>query len=106
MTEKIISILTSIESAEQAEYITRALLQKRLAACVQQTVGLSTYHWHGNIETSEEYYLHIKTCTTLQAELVAWLEENHPYDTPEIIILEAQASKDYHAWLHSETNKA
>ena len=102
----MITILTSVEHAEQAQQMAHTLLQQRLAACIQQTSGTSIYRWHGDIEQCEEFYLLIKTRVELKDVVIHWLQKHHPYDTPEIIVLEAQASTAYHAWLHSETNKA
>ena len=101
----MIMILTSIDQAKQAQWMTDQLLEKRLAQCIQQTSGLSTYHWQGKLECSQEYYLHIKTTSALKNEAVKWLEKNHPYETPEIIVLKGECSKDYSAWLSEEILK-
>jgi len=105
MSDNMIIILTSVDQAEQAQWVAQQLLEKHLAACVQQTSGTSTYHWKGGIECSQEYYLHIKTSVALQEELVLWLENNHPYDVPEIVVLEGLCSKAYGQWLHSSLHR-
>jgi len=104
MTNHILIIITSVDSREQAEYICKTLLQAKLAACIQQTHGVSHYQWQGKLEVADEYYLHIKTSPARKQEVIAWLEQHHPYETPEIITLNAQASRKYSAWLHNETS--
>jgi len=102
----MISILTSIDQTEQAQWMTQKLLEKHLAACVQQTSGTSTYHWQGKLECSQEYYLHIKTSPDLKDQVIAWLEQNHPYEIPEIIIMEGACSKRYGEWLFETVLKS
>jgi len=104
MTQMII-ILTSIDQAEQAQWITQQLLEKRFAACVQQTSGTSSYRWLGKLECSQEYYLHIKTTPELKEQVIAWLEQHHPYETAEIIVLEGGCDKDYGEWLSASVSK-
>ncbi|MDX8398376.1 MAG: divalent-cation tolerance protein CutA [Mariprofundaceae bacterium] len=99
-------IITSVEQQQQAQYITEQLLTKQLAACIQQTSGLSTYHWQGKLQNSREYYLHIKTRPELTTQVIDWLEQHHPYNTPEIITIKAQASLAYSDWLYKETQDA
>jgi periplasmic divalent cation tolerance protein len=103
---QMIMILTSIDQAEQAQWITQQLLEKRLAACIQQTSGTSSYRWQGKLECSQEYYLHIKTTPELKEQVIAWLEQHHPYETPEIIVLEGVCSKDYGNWLSEAVLKS
>jgi periplasmic divalent cation tolerance protein len=103
---QMIMILTSIDQAEQAQWITQQLLEKRLAACVQQTSGTSSYRWQGKLECSQEYYLHIKTTPELKEQVIAWLEQHHPYETPEIIVQERVCSEAYGEWLSASVSKS
>jgi len=101
MSDKMmISILTSIDQAEQAQWMTKQLLEKHLASCIQQTSGTSTYRWQGKLECSQEYYLHIKTTMELKNKVIEWLEKHHPYETPEIVIFKGECSKAYGEWLY------
>lgn len=102
MSDKmIISVLTSVDQAEQAQWIGQQLLEKHLAACIQQTSGTSTYHWQGKLECTQEYYLNIKTTPDLKDRVITWLEQYHPYETPEIIVLEGSCGSRYGQWLYS-----
>jgi len=104
MPNRICLIQTSVETADQARLLADGLLDARLAACVQITAsGESHYHWRGGREQSTEYYISIKTRPQLQAAVVGWLEANHPYELPEIVCLDAEASPAYAAWVRDET---
>ncbi len=99
----MIIILTSIDDKSKAKAIAQALVESKLAACVQISAqGLSVYQWQGKACQEKEYYLSIKTDEAHQDKVVAWLKANHPYDTPEIISLNAKASAEYQHWLQSE----
>ena len=99
----MIIILTSIDDKSKAKAIAQALVEAKLAACVQISAqGMSVYQWQGKVCKDKEYYLSIKTDEIHQADVTAWLKANHPYDTPEIISLNAKASAEYQHWLQSE----
>lgn len=87
---------------EAAENMAQALLARKLAACIQiSAAGTSFYTWQDDVCKDQEFYLHIKTDKQHFKEAMLWLKNNHPYDTPEIICLNAKASRDYHNWLSS-----
>jgi len=97
-------VLTTLPSREAAETIARALVESRLAACVQLVDGLrSIYRWDGRIDESAEVQLIAKTTPAAAPALVDRLRALHPYDVPEILTLEATASATYAAWLRDET---
>ena len=104
MMEEYIQVITAIEKREDAEKIANALVEKRLAACVQ-IVGpiVSTYWWKGNIERAEEWLCIIKSKKDLYDVLEKSIKEIHPYETPEIFALSiAAGSEDYLKWLSRE----
>ncbi len=107
MMEEYIQVVTAIEKREDAEKIAKALVEKRLAACVQ-ILGpiVSTYWWKDNIETAEEWLCVIKSKKDVYEELEKSIKEIHPYETPEIFALPVVAgSKDYLKWLSNEVKK-
>ncbi|MDP2952779.1 MAG: divalent-cation tolerance protein CutA [Chloroflexota bacterium] len=107
MSEEYIQVFTTTEKREDAERIARALVEKRLAGCVQ-IIGpiASTYRWKGAIETAEEWLCFIKSKKALYGELEKAIVEIHPYETPEIIALPIVAgSKGYLEWLGGELRK-
>ncbi len=104
MMEEYIQVITAIEKRADAEKIANALVEKRLAACVQ-IVGpiVSTYWWKGNIERKEEWLCIIKSKKELYDVLEKAITEIHPYETPEIFALSVVAgSNDYLKWLSRE----
>lgn len=90
--------------ADRAEEIARALLEARLAACVNVVPGLaSLYWWKGEICRDGESLLVIKTREGLLARLEGKLAEVHPYDTPEVLALPVvEGAGRYLAWLRGE----
>lgn len=86
---------------QEAERIARAVLDKRLAACVNIVGGVkSLYWWKDNIEKSDETLLIIKVPTELYPELERHLVEVHPYDTPEVLALDVvDGSRSYISWV-------
>jgi len=104
---KINQVITTTETKADAQAIADALVERRLAACVQ-VIGpiTSTYRWQGEIETAEEWLCVIKSRQDLYDVLEAAIREVHPYDVPEILAVPVVAgSKDYLAWLDSELRK-
>jgi periplasmic divalent cation tolerance protein len=97
-------VLTTLPSREAALPIARALVEERLAACVQLIDGLrSIYRWEGRLDESAECQLVAKAPAAISPALVDRLRGLHPYQLPEILTLEATASDAYAAWLHAET---
>jgi len=103
MTDKIV-VLSTCASAEEAQGIARALVEKRLAACVNVIPGIrSVYRWKDAIEDEEEVLLFIKTSRALLEELREEIERLHSYELPEIIALTVvDGSERYLAWMNRE----
>lgn len=102
METNIRLILTSVDQKEAALHIARQLVEPGLAACVQISApGTSVYTWQGELEQDTEYYLSIKTTPAASTSVISWLEEHHPYDTPEIICLDAEAGDAYLQWMRA-----
>ena len=103
-----IQVVTTTERKEDAERIARALVEARLAACVQ-IVGpiTSRYHWKGAIETAEEWQCVAKSREVLFAEIDEAIRGIHPYDVPEILALPiAAGSRAYLEWVGAELKTA
>lgn len=95
----------SCPDASSATRIARALVDERLAACVQQLPGVtSTYRWQGALETAEEVLLLIKTSRACLPTLSKRLVELHPYETPELVALEVTGGLPaYLDWVVAQT---
>ena len=103
MTDKIV-VLSTCASAEEAQRVARALVEKRLAACVNVIPGVrSVYRWKDAIEDEEEVLLLIKTSRALLEELREEIERLHSYEVPEVIALSVvDGSERYLAWMNRE----
>lgn len=103
--EKVIVIFVSCPDIISAEKIAHALIEKRLAACVNILHGMhSIYRWEGKIENSKELLLLIKSKQSLFQDLEEEILKIHPYDTTEILALESSAATEkYKNWLFKET---
>jgi len=99
MVNSVALVITSVAGRDDALTLMRALLTRHLAACVQLLNVESCYHWEGRDVQECECVLHIKTCTDVVDALVAWLQAHHPYDTPEILVLDAKANDQYAGWV-------
>jgi periplasmic divalent cation tolerance protein len=100
-------VLTTCAKASDAEKLGRALLERRLAACVSIVPGVrSLYHWQGRIEDDAELLLLIKTTAEAVEALKATLAEIHPYDVPEMVVLTIDdGSESYLAWLDANVSR-
>ena len=106
MTDKIV-VLTAVDSQEQATKIARALVEKRVAACVNILPGAqSVYRWKGQIEEASEWMLVIKSRRDLFEALQSELRDLHSYEVPECVALPVvDGSEDYLAWLDREVSQ-
>jgi periplasmic divalent cation tolerance protein len=103
MTDKIV-VLSTCASSEEAQRVARALVEKRLAACVNVMPGVrSIYRWKDAIEDEEEVLLVIKTSRGLLEELRHEIEQLHSYEVPEVIALAVvDGSERYLSWMNRE----
>jgi periplasmic divalent cation tolerance protein len=105
MTDKIVMLVTC-GSKKEARIIAKSLVERRLAACVQELGGAvqATYRWKGKIESSKECLLLIKTTRKRFRAVSQRVRELHSYKVPEIIALPvARGSRDYLDWIVSST---
>ena len=104
MQEFIVVYVTAGSPAE-GDRLARALVDERLAACVNRLGPVqSVYRWEGKIEQSEEQLLIIKTQRRLFAALEKRVRELHSYSVPEIVALPIiEGSQDYLRWLGDQT---
>ena len=103
MTDKIV-VLSTCGSAEDAARIARALVERKLAACVNVMPAVrSFYRWKGTIEDEQESLLVIKSSRALFDQLRAEIEKLHSYEVPEIIAVPiVDGSEGYLEWLERE----
>lgn len=101
----MIQIQTTVASKEEGQKIADALVDLKLAACVQ-IIGpiTSTYRWRSKVENTQEWLCRIKTRTELYERIEKKILAIHSYETPEIIAIPIErSSADYMAWLNDVT---
>jgi periplasmic divalent cation tolerance protein len=103
MTDKIV-VFSTAASADEAEKIARALVNERLAACVNVIPSVrSFYRWQGKIEDSAEFLLVIKSSRELFDALRASLEKLHSYEVPEVVAMPVvDGARNYLNWMDGE----
>lgn len=90
MNEHCIIYITA-GSKEEADKLSRGLVEEKLAFCVNAVPGIqSTYQWEGKIHVDDEILLIVKTRQDRYEALERWVKQNHSYDVPEIISLPIQ----------------
>ena len=94
-------ILTTAGSSNEGKKIAHALVERRVASCVNIIPRIeSVYRWKGQVESAEEWLLLIKTRSDAFDRVRAVIEELHSYELPECIMLEiAEGDKAYLDWL-------
>lgn len=94
-------VLCTLPVATDASSLARALVSERLAACVNVLPPMgSIYRWQGNVEEATERQLLIKTTAARVSTLTARLTELHPYEVPEILVIDvAGGSERYLRWV-------
>jgi periplasmic divalent cation tolerance protein len=107
MTENIIEITTTVETEEQAHRLARALVDTRLAACVQIVNYIrSHYRWKGQVCDGEEFKLSIKTQPGYEQRVLKAFMQHHPYELPEFIVTTVHASEAYAQWVREQVDAA
>jgi periplasmic divalent cation tolerance protein len=106
--ERAVFVYTTHPSLVEAERIGKAVLEKRLAACVNILPGMiSHYWWQGQIERGEEVVMIIKTRASLAESVRAEVKALHSYTTPAILVLPIEGGEPaYLGWLMQETEGA
>jgi periplasmic divalent cation tolerance protein len=106
--ERAVFVYTTYPSIVEAEQAGRALVERRLCACVNILPGMvSLYWWQGAIERGDEVVMIIKTRAALAEAVRGAVRQMHSYATPAILVVPIESvDADYHAWLIAETEGA
>jgi periplasmic divalent cation tolerance protein len=94
-------VLTTAGSQDEARKIANALVERKLAACVNIIPQIeSIYRWQGRVENATEWLLVIKTKSSAFAQVRDAIRELHSYELPECLLLEIpDGSTDYLSWI-------
>lgn len=100
---EILSLTTTVASREDAERLAHALLDRRLAACVQLDADVqSHYRWKGEACTDAEVRLTVKSLPGKLPALQSFMAEQHPYEVPQLLWQTMEASPAYAEWVRGE----
>lgn len=102
-----IQVLTTAPTKEAAQAVARALLDAKLAACVQISGPIeSSYWWEGKIETAVEWQCVSKSRLSVFANIETAIRGVHPYDVPEILVTRVETGNAaYLDWLERELGR-
>jgi periplasmic divalent cation tolerance protein len=105
--EQALLVLTNLADMASARLLARALVERRLAACVNMLPAVqSVYRWNDVVEEAVEVTLLIKTTTARYDELEQAIRALHPYELPEVIAVPVSAGLPaYLGWIAQETRK-
>jgi periplasmic divalent cation tolerance protein len=103
--ERAVFVYTTYPSLVEAENAGRAIVERRLAACVNILPGMiSHYWWQGALERGEEVVMIIKTRASLAEPVRAAVKEMHSYTTPAILVIPLESvDQAYLGWILGET---
>ncbi len=99
--------MTTFPDMDSARQLAERLISEHLAACVNILPEMtSVYHWQGKLEQGQEHQLLIKTEQHCTKEVQNVIEQVHPYELPEIIVVPILAGhKPYLNWISESVHK-
>lgn len=98
-------VFCTCPDSETAKRLSRGLVEERLAACVNIVSHVrSVFRWQGEVQEEDEILLIAKACKSQYSLFETWLQANHPYDVPEILMVPVADGLDaYLTWVSKET---
>ena len=104
-SERAVFVYTTYPSLVEAEKAGRALVERRLCACVNILPGMvSHYWWNGALQRGEEVVMLVKTRASLSEQVSAAVKEMHSYSTAAILVIPIESvEQTYLKWLLAET---
>ena len=105
MPEHVCQIQVSHSDRTALEQIIQQLLERRLIACGQVLGPISSsFRWEGRVEHEREWLGLLKTAASRAAEVRSLIAELHPYEVPEILVMEVlDGHGPYLSWVLEQT---
>jgi periplasmic divalent cation tolerance protein len=105
--DRVVFVYTTYPSVVEAETAGKALVERKLAACVNILPGMtSIYRWDGAIEQANEVVMLIKTRAGMAEDVCGAVRATHSYQTPAILVLPIESvDQTYLGWLLAETER-
>ncbi|MCC5906173.1 MAG: divalent-cation tolerance protein CutA [Balneolaceae bacterium] len=102
-------VYITTKNRDEALKVASAIVEEKLAACANIIDGMeSVYHWKGNIETSKECILILKTSYSNVSRLTKRVKELHSYEVPCVIsinLAEQEGNEEYLDWMIRSVQK-
>ena len=101
--EKFIVISSTFSTKQNAIKISKEILNKKYAACIQLTSNICSYYrWKDKIESNNEFLVNIKTKNSMKDKIVEILKDHHEYEIPQVISYDFKIHDDsYKEWFLS-----
>jgi periplasmic divalent cation tolerance protein len=105
--EEICDITVTADDRDWLVGCVRGLVDDRLVACgnITTTPVRSIYRWEGAVEEADELSVVLHTRRALADRVIARIEEDHPYDTPQVLVVPVVAAAEgYRRWVVESTS--
>tara|TARA_B100000768_G_C11225181_1_gene352430 strand:+ start:553 stop:861 length:309 start_codon:yes stop_codon:yes gene_type:complete len=96
----LVLVMVTFPNDDSAKSMIDKVLEQKLAACILRSKVNSSYMWEGQEQDEEEVIALFKTIPTNFEQLEQYILENHPYEVPAILKIEASANQDYQNWVN------
>lgn len=96
----LVLVMVTFPNDDSAKSMINKVLEQKLAACILRSKVNSSYIWEGQEQDEEEVIALFKTIPTNFEQLEQYILENHPYEVPAILKIEASANQDYQNWVN------
>ncbi len=101
---KLLAVVTTVATREQAQAMARSLVENRLAACAQISAIESVYRWEGAVQQEPEFRLVAKTTDARWPAIEAAIRSRHPYALPQIVAFALDpVDRAYADWVASQS---
>ncbi len=107
-TRHHVVVLVTAPDIKVAKALAGAALEARLAACANVVPKVESFFWwEDKLQKADEAQVIFKTTTARLAELEKLINEKHPYDTPEFLVMPTLGgSEEYLDWIDASTRPA
>ena len=103
-SDKLVLVKTTTATRQNATQIVKALFDQKLVACIAIAPITSFYIWGGELQSSEEFVLEIKSRKSYYSQIEACILANHEYDLPQVLQLDIlDVNKEYQNWVYKQT---
>ena len=99
-------VTTTVATEAEARRLAHAVLQARLAACVQVEPITAYFRWQGALQEDRELRVVFKTVPRAVPALLGLVRAQHPYTLPQLVVQPLQVSAEYGGWVQEQVAAA